>query len=100
MFISLWVHGKAGDTDTPCGEVDVFELSGEKIHSSVLNKLLDYEANGERMDWFGDLPTERALLVEAKDISDEDGINLEVVGYFEDQEFNNQLADNSEEGEK
>ena len=29
------------------------------------------------------MTTERALLVEAKDASDEYGINLEVVGYFE-----------------
>ena len=100
MIISLWVHGTAGNVDTPCGEVDVFEVSGEKIHSTILKKLIDYESNAYRMDWFGDLPTERALLVTVDDISDEDGINLEVVGYSEDQAFDKQLADNSEQEEK
>ena len=77
MIISLWVHGMAGN-------VDVFDVSGEKIHSLILEKLIDYESNPERMDWFGDLPTERRLNVVVDDISDEDGINLEVVSYSED----------------
>ena len=93
MFISLWVHGTAGNVDEPCGEVDVFEISGEKIHSTILERLINYESNPERMEWFGNLPTEKALLVDAKDVSDEDVIKLEVIGYFEDP-----IADSEQEG--
>lgn len=84
MFISLWVHGTAGDVDTPCGEVDIFNISGERIQETILKELVSDKLPSLKMDWFGELPTERALLVEAKDISDEDGLNLEVLDYFEE----------------
>lgn len=86
MFLTIWVHGTAGDTETPCGEVDVTEITGERIHCSILELLMDNKLPSVKMDWFGDLPTERALCVEVKDVSDEDGINLQVVGYFEEPE--------------
>ena len=84
MFLSIWVHGTAGNVDVPCGEVDVFSVSGEKIYIDILNILVDETIPSYKMDWFGHLPTERALMVEAKDVSDEDGIQLEVIGYFEE----------------
>ena len=84
MFLSIWVHGKSGDADKPNGEVSIFEVTGEKIHCDLLAILLDDTVPSLKGDWFEHLPTERALLVEAKDVSDEDGINLEVVGYFEE----------------
>lgn len=84
MFLTIWVHGTAGDKESPCGEVAIIDVTGEKIHCSVLEILLSDELPSVKMDWFGDLPTERPLVVDVKDISDEDGVNLEVVGYFEE----------------
>lgn len=83
MFISLWVHGTADDVETPCGEVEVFNISGERIEGDILKALINDESHSEKMDWFGELPTERALLVECKDVTCENGIRLEVIGYFE-----------------
>ena len=37
MIISLWVHGIAGNADVPCGEIDVFDVSGEKITIDEFN---------------------------------------------------------------
>ena len=83
MFISIWVHGTAGNVDIPCGEVDVFEVTGEKIHETILRALMDESLPSLKMDWFGELPTERVLLVEAVDTSSEDGVNIDIIDWFE-----------------
>ena len=68
IFIELWNHGTAGETIKPCGEVDIFNIScdGEKIPYDVLVELISAEIYGPRFDWFGHLPTEQGLLVEAE----------------------------------
>jgi len=66
VILELWNHGTAGKTIKPCGEVDIFNISGSKIPSKLLEQLLDKKTYGNKFDWFGDLPTEQALKVEAE----------------------------------
>jgi hypothetical protein len=81
IFIELWNHGTAGDIEMPCGEVDVFNVSGERIGSEILKELMNDKPLSLKVDWFGGLPTEQALLVEVKNESNEDGLHLDVVGF-------------------
>ena len=84
MFLSLWVHGTCGEADKPCGEIDIFAVSGEKIGSDVLKILVSDRDSSVKMDWFGELPTERALTVEVEIIYEDGEVNLLVVGFFEE----------------
>ena len=79
--IELWNHGTAGDHETPCGEVDIFSISGELIPFEILRELCSEDSGSPKNDWFGELPTERALSVHVLDVSGSDGFNLRVVDY-------------------
>ena len=72
IFIELWNHGTADEAIKPCGEVDIFCVTGERIPYDALVELTSDERHGPRFEWFGHLPTEQALLVEAE-LSIEDG---------------------------
>jgi len=63
ITIELWNHGLASNPAKPCGEVDVFNVSGFKIDSNLLKLLLIKDPYGEKFDWFNHLPTEKPLKV-------------------------------------
>ncbi len=66
IVIELWNHGKAGETDKPCGEVSVFNISGENIDLALLKIITNQaEETGQLFEWFGTLPTEDGLRVTA-----------------------------------
>lgn len=81
MFIELWNHGTAGDTKTPCGEVDIFNVTGERIDADILKILMEDTIPSVKFDWFGGLPTEQALIVEVEYENSENGIWLDVVAF-------------------
>lgn len=84
--IELWNHGSVDNEDNPCGEVEIFNISGERIRKELLQELVNDKADSLRHQWFGDLPTERALLVdcyEEQESIDGDGLHLTVNNYIE-----------------
>jgi hypothetical protein len=72
VMLELWNHGAAGETIKPCGEVDVFNVTGERVPQIVLERLMARGSYDDKFDWFGDLPTETVLQVEAE-IDGQDG---------------------------
>lgn len=86
IFLELWVHGTAGSPEKPCGEVDVFSVSGGKISADILKVLVSDKIPSLKGDWFlglegFSLPTEKCLLVEVKDVSTGDGLWLDVMAW-------------------
>jgi hypothetical protein len=67
MFIELWNHGTYGNTAKPCGEVDIYTVTGENIRADILKELMSNKSYGLKFEWFGFLPTEQALLVQAEE---------------------------------
>ena len=85
MKLALWVHGTAGNEEESCGEVEVFDVSGEKIRNEILQELVG-DNHSLRHEWFGSLPTERALLVdcyEEQESLDGDGLWLTINSFKE-----------------
>jgi hypothetical protein len=39
MFIELWNHGTYGNTAKPCGEVDIYTVTGENIRADILKEM-------------------------------------------------------------
>ena len=79
ITLELWNHGTAGDTKTPCGEVDVLKVSGNDMSADLLQILL-IQAGEHKNEWFGNLPTEEPLKVLANCFFDE-GFWMEVVAF-------------------
>ena len=85
MKLALWVHGTAGNEEEPCGEVEIFDVSGEKIRKEILQELVG-DSHLLRAEWFGDLPTERGLEVdcyEEQESLDGEGLCLTISSYKE-----------------
>lgn len=78
IFMELWNHGLAGNVDEPCGEVDIFNISGEKLNPIILEKIFGGNQDTYMNEWFGHLPTEKALLVEVVELRDDSGCWLEI----------------------
>ncbi len=67
MTLEIWNHGTHGEPMKPCGEVAIFNISGENIDYGVLEVITDEgELFGKLYDWFGHLPTETALSVKVE----------------------------------
>lgn len=81
--LELWNHGTAGETIKPCGEVDIFNVTGTRINQVVLESLMSKNAYDDKFDWFGGLPTETALQVEAEVEGDEGGIWMHIKSWKE-----------------
>ena len=70
--VEIWIHGTAGDSKTPCGEVDILKLSGKNIEVETINHLIKQGNNGELLDCLNDLPTEMWLRLSIKYSYDDD----------------------------
>jgi hypothetical protein len=73
VILELWNHGLAGTPSQPCGEVSVFKVSGVDMPIELLALLVHEGADDENTLWFGYLPTEQVLIVEAEVTGDSDG---------------------------
>ena len=82
VVLELWNHGTAGETMQPCGEVDIFNVTGERIDAGIL-KILMADKHSLKFDWFGGLPTEQCLLVEAAVAREDDEYWLRVKNWKE-----------------
>jgi len=81
--LELWNHGTAGETVKPCGEVDVFNVTGTKINQCVLESLMSKDAYDNKFDWFGGLPTETVLQVDAEIEGDDGDIWMHIKNWKE-----------------
>ena len=87
VVICLWVHGKAGDIDIPCGDVSVIELSGKSIRIEFIKAVMEMEDEGYLINYLDGLPTERWLDVSVTPLYDEDFYWVfNVVSYEESKE--------------
>ena len=78
ITLEIFNHGKGSEPDVPCGEVDVFNVTGENLHIDLLKELTSDEPSGLKSEWFRDLPTETPVKVKAE-ISNEGGYWLHVL---------------------
>ena len=81
--LELWNHGTAGEAIKPCGEVDIFNITGTRISQLVLESLMSKDAYGDKFDWFGGLPTETVLQVEAEVEGDDGDIWMHIKSWKE-----------------
>ena len=65
IILELFNHGLSTDPTAPCGEVEIFSVSGSYIPKCLLKLLTSECSFDSKFDWFSHLPTERCLIVEA-----------------------------------